>query len=284
MIHLCQPVGEIYRSSLSLLRVASERRTVGIATGFSISGPSETDGPPGAVSLARALSSAGCTPFFVTDEANRAHMERVNSAGFEVVVWPQGEGEVSTRFAAALMDRLKPGHLVAIERAGRAVNGRYYRMVGKDITEFCGQIDDLFLEAARRGVETTGIGDGGNEVGMGKAIEAVKRHIPHGPIIACATPTDNLIVAGVSNWGGYALACAVLAAKGERGLIAEGGPTVARERATLALSLEAGAIDGVLGRVEMSVDGMPFDIDHARLIDDLNAELDNFFSGGTELT
>ncbi len=277
MIHLAQPVGELYRSAVSLDAAGSEGRAVGIATGFSISGPSETDGPPGAVSLARALSAVGCVPFLITDEANRAHVERVNSAGYEIVVWPPGAGEGSQRFAREVLDRLRPGHLVAIERAGRAEDGRYYRMIAKDITEHCGQIDDLFVEARRRGVATTGVGDGGNEVGMGKAIEAVKRHIPHGPIIACATVTDNLIVAGVSNWGGYALACAVLAARGERSLLGEAAPDVARERATLALSLEAGAIDGVLGKPEMSVDGMAFDRDHAQLIGDLHHELAKFF-------
>ena len=62
-----------------------------------------------------------------------------------------------------------------------------------------------------------GIGDGGNEVGMGKLYNEIIacESIKHAPEIACVTSCDHLIVAGVSNWGGYALstAVAVLAAE-----------------------------------------------------------------------
>lgn len=56
---------------------------------------------------------------------------------------------------------------------------------------------------------STGIGDGGNECGMGKVVDAVRAHIPRGDTIACVVPADNLLAVGVSNWGGWALAAAV---------------------------------------------------------------------------
>lgn len=46
-------------------------------------------------------------------------------------------------------------------------------------------------------------------VGMGKLVDLVKEHVPHGETIACSIATTNLIVTGVSNWGGYALATAL---------------------------------------------------------------------------
>jgi Domain of unknown function (DUF4392) len=59
------------------------------------------------------------------------------------------------------------------------------------------------------GRTSTGIGDGGNECGMGKVLPLVQKHIKNGETIACATPCDNLITAGVSNWGGWGLVAAV---------------------------------------------------------------------------
>ena len=55
-------------------------------------------------------------------------------------------------------------------------------------------------------ISTTSIGDGGNELGMGKVKEQVEKHVKHGKEIACVVSCDYLITAGVSNWGGYALA------------------------------------------------------------------------------
>ena len=56
-----------------------------------------------------------------------------------------------------------------------------------------------------------GIGDGGNEVGMGKIYSELllDSSIPNVKDIACIVPTTYNIAASVSNWGGYALACAI---------------------------------------------------------------------------
>lgn len=42
----------------------------------------------------------------------------------------------------------------------------------------------------------TGIGDGGNELGMGKVKAAVKAHMPNGSLIACDVAADFAITAG----------------------------------------------------------------------------------------
>ena len=52
----------------------------------------------------------------------------------------------------------------------------------------------------------SGVGDGGNEVGMGKVQKAVIETVPKGDLISCATSTDYLISSGISDWGGFALA------------------------------------------------------------------------------
>jgi hypothetical protein len=53
------------------------------------------------------------------------------------------------------------------------------------------------------------VGDGGNEVGMGKVFQKIfDSSIPNKQEIACIVPTNHLVIASVSNWGGYALAAA----------------------------------------------------------------------------
>ena len=67
----------------------------------------------------------------------------------------------------------------------------------------------LFLAKKHPEIVTIGIGDGGNEIGMGKVFERVAANVQYGSEIACTIASDYLISAGVSNWGGYALAKAI---------------------------------------------------------------------------
>lgn len=67
-------------------------------------------------------------------------------------------------------------------------------------------LDRIFLG----NIPTIAIGDGGNEVGMGRILQAVMNSgIPHAKNIACVTSCAALLVVSVSNWGGYALAAAL---------------------------------------------------------------------------
>ena len=102
--------------------------------------------------------------------------------------------------------------LLAIERAGRNKDGAYLSMRGCDVSEYITPIDTLFEEAQVNPLVTTiGIGDGGNELGMGKVNDEVRQHIPHGTEIGCVVASDCLIAAGVSNWAGHALAAGLYA-------------------------------------------------------------------------
>jgi hypothetical protein len=175
-------------------------------------------------------------------------------------------------------------HLVAVERVGpshtpRSIReqtagdpealGRFLReipqehhdrchnMRGRDVTAHHGDLAAPF-EVRPQGLTTIGIGDGGNEVGMGKVPwDVVRRNIPDGGRIACRVPTDHLIVAGVSNWGAYALAAGVRLLRGaphDPGLW-----DVEGERELLELLVERGPlVDGTTGRQIAQVDGLPF--------------------------
>src|SRR5437867_6406581 len=113
--------------------------------------------------------------------------------------------------AEGLLDQLQPSLCFATERASRAVSGVYHNARGVDISAGCARIDLLFEAATTRGIPTIGVGDGGNEIGMGMIPEAVRR-LRYGDRCQCGcgagigarTATDVLIPAGCSNWGCYA--------------------------------------------------------------------------------
>ena len=99
-----------------------------------------------------------------------------------------------------------------------------------------------------------GIGDGGNEIGMGRLDSIVIEDVvEHGERIACTVPADELIVSGTSNWGGHALVCAMYAMGCRR---AAPLLDIAWHRAVLADVARAGGLDGVTMRNTPTVDGL----------------------------
>jgi hypothetical protein len=116
------------------------------------------------------------------------------------------------------------------------------------------------LQTRRPQAKTIGIGDGGNEIGMGAILweELCSRlEGPHGALIPCRVATDWTIVAGTSNWGAYALAAAVLLLRDNTSPLRAWGP--AHQLHVLETMIAEGpAIDGVTGRREATVDGIPF--------------------------
>eukprot|EP01063_Lacrimia_lanifica_P038362 TRINITY_DN8147_c0_g1_i2.p1 TRINITY_DN8147_c0_g1~~TRINITY_DN8147_c0_g1_i2.p1 ORF type:complete len:336 (+),score=94.32 TRINITY_DN8147_c0_g1_i2:65-1072(+) len=281
-----------------------DARKVAVATGFpcliaadgSVRGdvggtPQETDGPPGAVAIAKAVLALdpGAEVALLTDEVSAPVLlacvgAALGEAAARVAVHafpPRGERS-EAEWDAAWGGLLETGgfdHLVAIERAGPAADGRCYTMGGKDMTHLLAPLEQLFLRAAAAGVPTTAIGDGGNELGMGNVAPLVRRHIPGGAGIACVTEVTHLIVASVSNWGGYALAAAMAAEVAARAPDAVGVPdamlvTAEEARATLAAAVAAGARDGIVGTAapDLLVDGFGWDV-QARVLRALRAAL-----------
>ncbi len=157
---------------------------------------------------------------------------------------------------------------VSIERTGPSQSGQYLTMRKRDMTGIVCPLDQYFFH----GVGTIGIGDGGNEVGMGKVIDVLNNvdcKIPNSRDIACVVPADHLIVASVSNWGGYALAGAigVLAAEecenedDKMDVIRASLPSSELETTMCIALVNAGARDGMTASNDVFgaaiVDGMP---------------------------
>jgi hypothetical protein len=152
-------------------------------------------------------------------------------------------------------------HAISIERCGRSADGAPRNMRGEDIGSYTASLDDLFSAGPW---ETIAIGDGGNEIGMGTiARSLIARHVAHGEVIASVTSAQHLIVAGVSNWGAYALigALAALREDWRRMLLACLDDTL--DRTVLEAMIERGpAVDGVSRLPTPTVDNLDIETHH----------------------
>jgi hypothetical protein len=240
---------------------------VDISTGFFIPTATppayETDGPLGAVFLLRAFAPVlQQVAVWSQPACSRGVLAGARKCGLAVdEIGTMGEGlmgQVTVQFGG--WPGLSSTHLIAIEAVGRATDGRYYSMRGRDITEHTPPIDDAYLPSGGEweGV-TIGIGDGGNEIGMGKIPhETIVKNIPNGDLIHCRVPTDHLIVAGVSNWGAYALAAGVYVLRGVTPPPDLFDPD--REREILEVMVREGPlVDGVTGKQTATVDGLTWE-------------------------
>jgi hypothetical protein len=293
LIHACPE--DLEEACRSIVGAASPG--LGIITGFYIPGANppagETDGPLGALFLARALTPLGIRVVIGTDPFCALALQAgLEACGLRDTVPLLTLAHADDPDLYTYAECFDPGgrrltHWVALERAGpshtpatvqsqrgatsqtihrfvREVppehHDRCHNMRGGDLTAFMRPAHLLF-EGAKdwdKDITTIGIGDGGNEIGMGKiAWETIRRNIPNGGLIACRVPCDHLIVCGVSNWGAYGLAAGICLLRGE-------GPPglfdVERERELLQIMIERGPlVDGVTGTPTLSVDGLPFE-------------------------
>lgn len=107
---------------------------------------------------------------------------------------------------------------------------------------------------------TIGVGDGGNEIGMGSIPWTELRGRlagEHAGRVPCRIACDLNIVAGTSNWGAMALAAGVCLLRDRLDVLQPW--TRERQREWLEHLVENGpAVDGVTGRREATVDGLPF--------------------------
>ncbi|NWW38070.1 GLUCM protein, partial [Panurus biarmicus] len=289
--------GELLGASLAMSHAGSVLITTGFPTHATFQPPEENDGPPGALAIAAMLQALGKQVAIVTDQRamdlNKKIIEEAVQLGILKKPIPllSYQRESADSAFMFLCENGNPGrprfdHLVAIERAGMAADGNYYNARKVNIKHLVDPIDELFLAAQTiPGITTTGVGDGGNELGMGKVKDAVKKHIKNGDVIACDVEADFTIVAGVSNWGGYAIACALYALRccqsHERYLRRAVGfapsrrlwlpalPSVAKEEKLLKALVQLGVRSGKTASLEMEVDGLPFYNTHSLMIEKL---------------
>jgi hypothetical protein len=278
-------------------------------------GIGETDGPAGAVVLARALGRGlRAVPLLLTEATQVESLKRVARGAGLTATDPAGATQQATTFAynasvvvqafpdgddaarveaTRLLRDVRPKAIVTIERSGMNEVGVYHNSAGRDTSQLKARVDYLVEAAARAGVPTIGIGDAGTEIGMGLIADAVRRHTKFGSKCACpcgrglvpSTKTDVVVLATVSNWGAYGI-CALLAVLLDDPSLLH---TPAMEHRIIAASADAGYLDGT-GYTDVSVDGLPGDV-HAAMVRLLRSIIEqpfvrlvrSGFGGGVEI-
>jgi D-glutamate cyclase len=243
----------------------------------------EVDGLLGAAALARAITlNLGAQAVLLTEERTEQPLgavcraaglnfrrededETANSVVFIPMSLAAAECEAQ---AGELIDRYQPAAVIAIEKLSPNKNGIIHGSTGISYDENHAKPQFLFDEARRRDILTAGIGDGGNEVGFGKVGEAVADIIPAGRMCHCpckggniaAVATDHLVVAAISNWGGYGVAAMIAYLKGDPASTLIDEDDLER---MLRACVDNGAYDGAFARPLLSDDGVPLAVHRA---------------------
>ena len=236
----------------------------------------ESDGPPGAAALARALYwGLGAVPVYVC-EANHADPVIASSEGAHIMVKdfadardlrlgaaiatsPSSSAEVAD-WAKAIYDEYQPKALISIERLGPNEHGIHNSATGWTIGEETGIVDltPVVTEAEARGVFSIGTGDHGNEIGFGRIHEDVKRIMPQGAKSQSGTPggmatvakADVLIPAMSSNWGAYGVEAALAYLLKDPNLV----HSPEMDRAIVTKCIEAGGLEAMYCSTNFLVD------------------------------
>lgn len=296
----CQ--GNLFRAIEFLAQ--NPRSRIAIATGFFIPTANppapENDGPPGALCLARGLSHLG----YLVQLMSNANCLLPLKQGLqlfpnqiELVVFPF-EAEQANQFLQDFFsDHKNISCLISIEHVGpchtpasflnqhrkpvkeilerfkldgpNELSGECLTMSGIPVSQYTAPIHLLFdKKNHRKPIFTIGIGDGGNEIGMGSIPwQIIADNILNGlgGRIACSTPADATIVAGVSNWAGYALIAGLYLYLGRAN---ELEPILIEAYETSLMEIyyqSSSAVDGKLGVPAMSVDGIDWEM-HLQII------------------
>ncbi len=174
-------------------------------------------------------------------------IERVGPSHTRESVWLQSGGE---------------DHLVQDfdRRVTADQAGHCHNMRGVAIDDFTAPLHRLFERWPERipGLQTIGVGDGANEIGMGSLRwNELVRRLPGDQAgrVPCRVGCSWTVVCGVSNWGGYALAAGFAHARGRTELLRRHTPE-SQERVLAELVRHGPAVDGVTRQPTPTVDGL----------------------------
>jgi D-glutamate cyclase len=243
----------------------------------------ETDGPPGAASLARAISlGLGGRPIIISEkEKLPAIVASCRAIGLlvedartleartgVVTVMPFTTSDTDARVdAQKLLDDWDPRAVIAIEKLGPNGKGEFHSLQGFNTTVEAAKVHHLFALAAERGILTVGVGDGGNEIGCGLIYEETRRIMPAGSVCRCpcgdgmatAVATDSLVIATTSNWGAYGISACLAFLLKDPSLLQD----VATERRMIEQCALSGAVDGMSALPVPWVDGTNLEVQEA---------------------
>jgi hypothetical protein len=270
----------IEEAARSLRKSVKTDDTVVITTGFPIPPTmrQETDGPSGAVSLARSVSDGlGANPLILCEESaldvcrNVARAGEINPVDWNTNVvsdetvtiepFPVHPADAKEQ-AKSVVAEFDPQAFIAVEKVGSNRKERYHNSAGYDVTDHTTKVEKL-LGRLDETVPTIAVGDAGNEIGMGTIEDTVRDRIQFGAECRCgceggiadSTEVDVLVPATVSNWGAYGITACLSQLVGHQLLHAP-----ETEKRMLTQCSLAGGIDGPTEKPNAWVDGLPTDV------------------------
>lgn len=218
-----------------------------ITTGFYVAGYAETDGPIGTLAVAKALEGLGYHGIVITDKYCEGFFELKNISVEYVAI------DADQSVYEEILEKYRPVYMISIERCGHNLENEYANMRGYSITGQTACIDTLFELAAEKKIPTIGVGDGGNEIGMGNVRQVILEKLELNP---CVVTVDDLIIATTSNWGAYALAAYMAKLSGRPVFI-----TYEEIEEYMAKIVALGCVDGVTKQKKMGTDGFSMEIE-----------------------
>ena len=274
-----------------------------IATGFlnrTFLPVGESDGPPGAATLARLLSIAyGALPIVLVEEeivegqtaclhaaglqVHEPSTSRSIPYGSSVLAFPT-EPEPARAEAERLLRELEPVAVLATEKLGPNQLGITHSATGLSSEQHPrSRVEYLFELAGERGILTIGVGDNGNDIGFAVIEDAVRKYKPHGDVcqcpcrggLVCTVPVDLLVTGSTANWGVHGIEAALAGLLGEAALF----HNRELELRVLDAYYRVGAADGGDGSYNFGVDGCPAYIS-GHVVDIMRVMLDQALSKG----
>ncbi|MEM3488499.1 MAG: DUF4392 domain-containing protein [Nitrososphaerota archaeon] len=261
-----------YRAGNSIVKSVKENDTVLILAGFPTfdNYVAEQDGIVGAAFFARTVAELLNLRTIIFTDKSQADMttQTLMATGFTVVNKPEevrhktqtavvGVAENETFEPDPVIDEFSPSLVLAIERPSRNSDGKYMSMKGLDLSYKVAQIDKLIDAAKARKILTVGIGDGGNEAGLGLIHDSVYKRHPNGRVIASSVATDELVFASASNLGAYGLSAVLSASYDDLYAF----PSKETLRLMLIRSALVGLHNGPPLWLDPGTDGIPLDLE-----------------------
>jgi len=278
----------VYLAAKEIIKKTKEKDHVFILTGAGCPPrypTGESDGPPGAVALARALHlGLRLNPIIITEERNfepiygmakemgmniiqpdENFSSRTNP--LMVIDFPAGK-EKANDSSIEIIKKYSPSAIIAVERIGANTKGVYHSMKGFQIDPNQFAYLDTLIELAReKNILTISVGDNGNELGCGIIMDTIQQVQPWGKICQCpcqsgiasSSIVDILVMAAVSNWGSYGINAMLAYLLEDISLI----HTERMEEKMLEVCVQTGCVDGDLDIPSPSVDGISLEAQKA---------------------
>lgn len=275
----------VYSAAMGMIKaldLMESTDVVLIGTGFLIDPylKPETDGMVGAALLSRALEYCfGVTPVIVSEEEAMETLRWTCTAAEmsvtddlltarknknTVCLIPISKDlELAKKQSDELLRTTRCKLMVSIERPGANEMGVYHSALGYRIDHKVAKIDHLFTQVGNQGGFTVGVGDLGNELGVGNARKELHGLFPFGQTCRCGcgggTITDVTshapVMGASSEIAVYGLLAALQEITGKPGMLC----TPELQKRTLVQAALHGAVDGQDGRASASIDIMQAD-------------------------